>query len=150
MIGRVTIGAEASVWFNAVLRADHNTISIGARTNIQDGTVVHCDPPDFPGPPVEIGAGVTIGHGARLHGCAIEDDCLVGSGAIILDGARIGARSLVAAGALVPSGAQVPAGSLVVGSPASVKRPVNERELSLIATAAGMYVDLARSYRDDG
>src|SRR5690606_39739016 len=98
VIGAVELGPDASVFYASVLRADIETIRIGARSNIQDGCVVHADP----GVPVSVGAGVSVGHRAVLHGCTVEDDCLIGMGAVVLNGARIGAGSLVAAGAVVP------------------------------------------------
>src|SRR5436189_17640 len=104
VVGRVTLGAEASVWFNAVIRGDNEVIRIGARTNIQDGAVLHSDE----GSPLTIGADCTIGHRAILHGCTIEDGCLIGMGATILNGAVIGRGSLVGANALVTEGKVFP------------------------------------------
>src|ERR1700712_5007422 len=119
VIGDVEIGADASVFYGAVVRADRTRISIGPRSNLQDLVAVHADP----GYPAVIGAGVTVGHGAVLHGCTLEDGCLIGMGAIVLNGAVVGAGAMVAAGALVVGGQQVPAGALVAGSPAKVRRP---------------------------
>lgn len=118
VIGRVTIGPEASVWPGAVLRGDHGSIMVGARTSVQDGTIVHCTASY----PTVIGDDCVVGHNAHLEGCVVEPGCLVGSGSIILNRVVIGAGSVVAAGAVVPEGMQVPAGSLVAGVPAAVKR----------------------------
>ena len=121
VIGDVHIGPESSVWMNVVIRGDVNAIRIGARTNVQDGTVVHVQSGTHP---TTIGDEVTIGHGAIVHGCTIEDRCLVGMGAILLNGVRVGTGSIVAAGSLLPEGFQVPPRSLVMGSPAMVRRPL--------------------------
>src|SRR5205085_11660266 len=118
LIGDVTLGEGASVWFGAVLRGDRDRIEIGARTNVQDNAVVHLDP----GSPAIVGAGVTIGHAAIVHGCTVEDNCLIGMGSVILTGARIGRDSIVGAGALVRENEVIPPGSLVVGVPARVVR----------------------------
>src|SRR5262245_41949257 len=119
VIGDVTIGAESSVWMNAVIRGDVNIVRIGRRSNVQDGSVLHvmheiC--------PTHVGDDVTIGHAAVVHGCTIGNRVLIGMGAIVLNAAVIGDDSIVAAGSLVPEGMQVPARSLVMGSPAKVKR----------------------------
>lgn len=144
IIGNATIAADASVFYGAVVRADLTTISIGARTNLQDNAVVHADP-DYP---ASIGAGVTVGHGAILHGCVIEDGCLIGMGAIVMNGAVIGAQSLVAAGALVLADQQLPARSLIAGSPAKVRRALTDDEVQTLAKSAAGYVEVARQHRD--
>lgn len=136
VIGRVSLGADASVWPNATVRGDTDHIRIGARTNIQDGAVVHADA----GVPCTIGAAVTVGHLACVHGCTIEDEVLVGIGAIILNGARIGTGSIVGAGALVTEGTDVAPGSLVVGSPARVLRPTTDEQRQGIRDSAAHYV----------
>ena len=118
VIGRVTIGPEASVWPGAVLRGDHGTITVGARTSVQDGTIVHCTA-DYP---TVIGADCVVGHNAHLEGCVVEDGCLIGSGSITLNRVVVGAGSIVAAAALVPEGFVVPPRSLVAGVPATIKR----------------------------
>ncbi|MFD4255743.1 gamma carbonic anhydrase family protein [Amycolatopsis thermoflava] len=138
--GAVTVAAGAGVWYTAVLRADLDTITVGAGSNIQDGTIVHADP----GFPVTIGSGVSVGHRAVLHGCTIEDDCLIGMGAVVLNGARIGAGSLVAAGAVVLEGADIPPGSLVAGLPAKVRRPLTAEEQAGTRANAENYKALAR------
>ena len=147
VIGRVSLGARVSVLFNAVLRADNNTIAVGPESNVQDGGILHCDPPEIAGRPVEIGARVSIGHGARLHGCRVGDGSLVGIGAIVLDGATIGTDCLVAAGALVPPGMTVPDGSLVVGAPAQVKRALRDGDREILRLAADGYLDLGPRHR---
>jgi carbonic anhydrase/acetyltransferase-like protein (isoleucine patch superfamily) len=118
VIGRVTIGPEASVWPGAVLRGDHGHISVGARTSVQDGTIVHCTAQW----PTVVGADCVVGHNAHLEGCVIEPGCLIGSGSIVLNGVVVGRGSVVAAGAVVPEGFNVPPGSLVAGVPATIKR----------------------------
>lgn len=118
VIGRVKIGPEASVWPGAVLRGDHGHISVGARTSVQDGTIVHCTAQW----PTVIGADCVVGHNAHLEGCVIEPGCLIGSGSIVLNGVVVGKGSIVAAGAVVPEGFNVPPGSLVAGVPATIKR----------------------------
>lgn len=138
--GRVTLGENVNIWYNAVLRGDVDAIEVGTDTNIQDGCIVH---EDF-GCPVHIGCRVTVGHGAILHGCTVGDDTLVGMGAIVLNGARIGAGCIVGAGALVTQGTVVPDGSVVLGSPARVARQVTAEELEHNRANAQLYVDEAR------
>jgi carbonic anhydrase/acetyltransferase-like protein (isoleucine patch superfamily) len=143
VIGDVEIGAESSVWMNVVMRGDVNTIRIGARTNVQDGTVVHVQRETHP---TVIGDDVTIGHGAVVHGCTIHDRVLIGMGAIVLNGAVIGSDTIVAAGALVTEGATVPARSLVMGSPASVRRPLSDAEVQTVLSYAENYVRYRLEY----
>ena len=138
--GRVSIGEDSGVWYNATVRGDLEPIAIGAGSNVQDNAVVHVDP----GFPVSIGDRVTIGHGAIIHGCTIGDDCLIGMGAIILNGAVIGKGSIVGAGALVTQNVQIPEGSMVYGSPAKVVRQVRPQELEASRKNAREYVQLAR------
>jgi len=140
LVGDVAVGPEASIWYATVVRGDGDAIGIGARSNIQDGCVLHTDP----GLRLVVGEGVSVGHRAVLHGCVVEDDVLVGMGAIVMNGARIGAGSLVAAGALVTEGTQVPPGSLVVGAPAKVRRELSEDEAELVRYNATHYVALAK------
>jgi len=118
VIGRVTLGPQASVWPGAVLRGDHGFISVGPRTSVQDGTVVHCTAEHA----TVIGADCVVGHNAHLEGCVVEDGCLIGSGSVVLNRAVVSAGSIVAAAALVPEGFLVPAASLVAGVPGKVKR----------------------------
>lgn len=143
VIGDVHVGAESGVWFGVVLRGDVNRIRIGRRTNLQDGTVVHVTSGTHP---TIIGDGVTVGHGVKLHGCTVGDGSLVGIGAIVLDGAVIGESSMVAAGSLVVPGMVAPPRSLLVGSPAKVKRSLDEAELLQLATLAERYVAYRLDY----
>ena len=143
VIGDVHIGPETSVWMNAVIRGDVNAIRIGARTNLQDGTVVHVQSGTHP---TTIGDEVTIGHGAIVHGCTIEDRCLIGMGAILLNGARVGAESIVAAGSLLVEGFEVPPRSLVVGRPARVRRELTDADVASIRGYAGNYVRYRLDY----
>ncbi|MGA1838890.1 gamma carbonic anhydrase family protein [Herbiconiux sp. 11R-BC] len=142
VIGRVTLGERASVFYGAVLRGDTDAITLGERSNLQDNVVVHCDA----GKPATIGAGVSVGHGAVLHGCTVEDDCLIGMNATVLNGAVIGTGSLVAAGAVVLEGTLVPPGSLVAGVPAKVRRALGEEELAHIRRNAETYLRLSAAH----
>ncbi|MGH8189763.1 MAG: gamma carbonic anhydrase family protein [Steroidobacteraceae bacterium] len=137
VIGDVHIGAESSVWMSVVVRGDVHCIRIGARTNIQDGTIVHVMRDTHP---TVIGDDVTIGHGAVVHGSTIEDRCLIGMGAILLNGCRVGTGSIVAAGSLLPEGTVVPPGSMVMGMPAKVRRPLTADEDASIKWYADNYV----------
>ncbi len=143
IIGDVTLGAECSVWFGAVIRGDINWIRIGDWTNIQDGCVVHVTNDTAP---TEVGDHVTVGHGAILHGCRIESACLIGMGAIILDKAVIGSGSLVAAGSVVKGGMVVPPGSMVAGNPAVVKRKVSRDEREYFIEWAENYRAYSKGY----
>jgi carbonic anhydrase/acetyltransferase-like protein (isoleucine patch superfamily) len=143
IIGDVVIGDESSIWYATTVRGDVMPIRIGARTSIQDNTVIHVTS-DFSG--TEIGDDCTIGHSAIIHACTVESFCLIGMGSILLDGVRIGTGSLVGAGALVTPGTNIPPGSLVIGSPAKVKRPLNDKEREQIRYGAAHYVELARAY----
>jgi carbonic anhydrase/acetyltransferase-like protein (isoleucine patch superfamily) len=135
VVGRVRLAAGSSVWYNAVLRAEAEPITLGERSNLQDAVVCHVDA----GFPVKVGAGVSVGHRAVLHGCTVEDDCLIGMGATILNGAVIGAGSLVAAGAVVLEGTVVPPGSLVAGVPGKVRRELTADERAGIRRNAEAY-----------
>jgi carbonic anhydrase/acetyltransferase-like protein (isoleucine patch superfamily) len=146
VLGAVTLGAAASVWFGAVLRGDTMPITVGARSNIQDGSVLHGDA----GEPLTIGDGCTIGHGVVLHSCTIEDGALIGMGATVLNGARIGARCIVGAGALVTSGKAFPPEHLVLGSPAKAVRPLRPDEIADLAVSAQHYVDAGAQYAAAG
>lgn len=143
LIGDVTVGEQASVWPGCVLRGDINSIDVGARSNIQDGTVVHLS--DEFG--VVIGEDVTIGHAAIIHACTIEDECLIGMGATVMDGSVIGRRSIVGANSLVTSGTVVPPGSLVIGSPAKVVRSIPERQQESLKGWAAKYVVVAAAHK---
>lgn len=143
VIGDVEIGEDASIWFGSVVRGDVNYIRIGARTNIQDATVIHVSSKDHP---TVLEDEITVGHRVTLHGCYVERGSLIGIGSIVLDGARIGSRSLVAAGSLVTPGTMIPPESLVMGSPAKVKRPLTADELSKLDRSWQNYVELSRLY----
>ncbi len=144
LVGDVSLGEDSSVWYNAVLRGDINRIVVGARSNIQDGAVVHLAD-DFP---ALIGELVTVGHTAVVHACTVGDEVLIGMGAIILDGAEIGARSIIGANALVTRGTKIPPGSLVLGSPATVARRLSAAEQSDIQRWALKYVQTAKLFRE--
>jgi carbonic anhydrase/acetyltransferase-like protein (isoleucine patch superfamily) len=143
LIGRVTVAANASVFYGCVLRGDTDSISIGAGSNVQDNVSMHTDD----GIQLVIGNGVSIGHGAVVHGCVIEDDCLIGMGATVLNRAVIGAGSLVAAGAVVLEGTVIPPGSLVAGVPAKVRRELSDEEREGVKLNATHYVGLAAAHR---
>jgi carbonic anhydrase/acetyltransferase-like protein (isoleucine patch superfamily) len=142
VIGRVTLGEGASVWFNCVLRGDSDTLTIGAGTNIQDGSVLHADL----GFPLVLGENVTVGHKAMLHGCTVGDESLIGIGAVVLNGARIGRNCIVGAGALVTEGKDFPDGSLIVGAPAKVVRQLSEAQVAGIKANATHYINNGRRY----
>ena len=140
LIADVVLGEDASVWFGAVIRADNTPIMVGARSNIQEGAMLHSDP----GAPLAIGADCTIGHHAILHGCTVGARALIGMGAIILNRAVIGDDCIVGAGALVTEGKSFPAGSLIVGSPARAVRQLDAGQRALLEASARHYVDKAR------
>jgi carbonic anhydrase/acetyltransferase-like protein (isoleucine patch superfamily) len=144
VIGDVEIGEGVGVWFNATVRGDNEPIMIGARTNIQDGAVLHSDY----GAPLSIGVGCTIGHAAIIHGCTIGDNVLVGMGATILNRAVIGADSLIGANALVTEGKQFPPRSLIVGAPAKVVRELTDEEVAGLRASADGYVANWRRFAD--
>ena len=147
VVGDVTLGDGASVWFGASLRGDVHWIRVGARSNVQDNATVHVSRGTHP---CQIGADVTIGHNAVVHGCTVEDGVLVGMGAVVLDGAVIGAGSTVGAGALVTMDTAVPPRSLVLGAPARVVRPLRDEEVERNRANAAHYVRLARIYAGGG
>lgn len=142
IVGDVRFGEGANVWFHCVIRGDDEPITIGPRTNVQDGSILHVD---F-GYPCVIGADVTIGHKVMIHGCEIEDGALIGMGALLLNGCKIGRESVVGAGAVVPEGMVVPPRSLVVGIPAKVKKEIDEKQLARMRFGAEHYVERARNY----
>ena len=142
VVGDVTAGGGASVWFNAVVRGDVAPVSIGRRTNVQDNAVVHCDS----GVPNPIGDDVVIGHGAIVHGAGVGDGTLIGMGATVLGRSVIGRRCLVAAGAVVPPGLVVPDGMVVMGVPGRVVRPIRPQEVEYARWLSGHYVRLAERY----
>jgi carbonic anhydrase/acetyltransferase-like protein (isoleucine patch superfamily) len=143
IMGDVTIGQDASVWYGAVLRGDMAPIVIGSESNLQDGTIVHVDE----GMPCTVGRRVGVGHRVILHGCTVEDECLIGMGSILLNGARIGTGSVVAAGAVIPEGMQVPPRSLVMGVPGRIVRAVDAALTERIAETWAHYVGQARAHR---
>ncbi|HLI28442.1 MAG TPA: protein kinase [Chloroflexota bacterium] len=143
LIGAVTLGAGSSVWFNAVLRADDEPITVGARTNLQDGAIVHVDR----GYPATLGDEVTVGHGAIVHSATVASRVLIGMGAVLLTGSQIGEGSIIGAGALVPEGRTIPPRSLVLGVPARVVRMVTDAEYAAIVRSADGYAQRAQRYR---
>jgi carbonic anhydrase/acetyltransferase-like protein (isoleucine patch superfamily) len=143
IIGRVELGAQVSVWFNAVLRGDINSISVGNGTNIQDGCILHVTNVH----PVVLGAQITVGHGVIVHGCTVESNCLIGMGSILLDGAIVGAGSIVAAGAVVSPAAKIPANSLVMGVPGKVVRQVRDQDRERLGAGWKNYIQYAEAYR---
>ena len=145
LAGRVTLAAQASVWYCSVLRADLDTITVGARSNIQDGSVLHADE----GIPLRIGRNVTVGHQCMLHGCTVGDGALIGIGAVVLNGAVIGEGSLVGAKSLVPEGKEFPPGSLILGSPARVVRGLTAEQQAMIAHGAEHYRENWKRFATD-
>lgn len=141
--GDVTLGARASVWPGAVIRADSAPVVIGESSNVQDGVVIHVDP----GLPCTIGARVTIGHRAVVHGATVEDDCLIAIGALVLNRVVVGRGSLVGAGAVCTEGMVIPPNSLVLGVPARVVRPTDDALRARISAGAAAYVELAERHR---
>jgi carbonic anhydrase/acetyltransferase-like protein (isoleucine patch superfamily) len=139
----VALAANTTVWFNAVLRGDNDLLQIGAKTNIQDGAVLHADP----GFPITVGERVTIGHQAMVHGCTIEDESLIGIQAIILNGAQIGTHCIIGAGALITAGSVIPPGSMVLGSPGKVVRSLRPDEIDMIRAIASGYVERGERFR---
>lgn len=142
VIGNVYIGNNASIWFNVVIRGDEELIHIGNDTNIQDGSVLHTDT----GYPMTIGTGVTVGHKAMLHGCEIGDYSLIGINSVVLNGAKIGKHCLIGANALVTENMVIPDGSMVVGSPAKIKRSLNENQKKMLEASAQHYVENGRRF----
>ena len=143
VIGDVRLGDNASVWWNAVLRGDNDTITIGANSNIQDGSVLHVDE----GAPLTIGANVTIGHLVMLHGCTIGEQSLIGIKSVILNNAVIGRHCIIGANSLIPEGKLIPERSLVMGSPGKVVRQLSDEDVARLFLAAQGYVENARRYR---
>jgi len=143
VMGDVVLGDEVGIWFGVVVRGDTAPITVGARTNIQDLSVLHADL----GLPLSIGAGVTVGHKAMLHGCTIGDHSLIGIGAVVLNGAKIGQSCLVGAGALVTEGKEFPDGSMIIGSPAKVVRSLTPEQLEGLRQSADHYVANAQRFK---
>ena len=146
IVGDVTIGAGASVWYNAVVRAERAPVVIGERSNLQDGVAVHVDA----GSGVTIGTDVSVGHNAVVHGCRIGDGSLIGMGAVVLSGAEIGEQCLVAGGAVVLGGTIVPPRSLVAGVPAKVRRELSDDEVAGLLRNAETYLEYSAIHRSAG
>jgi carbonic anhydrase/acetyltransferase-like protein (isoleucine patch superfamily) len=143
VMGAVTLGADASIWFGTVVRGDTETITIGRGSNIQDGSVLHADV----GRPIVVGNHVTVGHKVMLHGCTIGDESLIGIGAVVLNGAKIGRNCLVGAGALVTEGKEFPDGSMIIGSPAKAVRQLTPEQMEGLRWSARHYVANARRFQ---
>jgi carbonic anhydrase/acetyltransferase-like protein (isoleucine patch superfamily) len=143
VIGHVLLRANASIWFNAVIRGDNELITIGENSNVQDGAVLHTDP----GSPLTIGSHVTVGHKAMLHGCTIGDNSLIGINAVVLNGAKIGRNCLIGANALVTEGKEIPDGSMVLGSPGKVVRELTAGQIEGLHRSAAHYVENARRFK---
>lgn len=145
IVGDVTMGRDCTVWFNAVVRGDVNTITIGDRTNIQDGAVIHCTYQKFK---TTIGSNVSIAHNAIVHGCTLEDNVLVGMGAIVMDGAVVGSGSIIAAGAIVTQHTVVPPGSIYAGNPARFLKAVSPEQAEVFSRTANNYVMYADWFKE--
>ncbi|WP_020226949.1 gamma carbonic anhydrase family protein [Acidovorax sp. MR-S7] len=143
VMGNVSVGEDASVWFGTVVRGDCESIAIGAGSNVQDASVLHADV----GKPLVIGERVTVGHQVMLHGCTIGDESLIGIGAIVLNGARIGKNCLVGAGSLVTEGKEFPDGSMILGSPAKAVRQLTPEQIEGLRQSAQHYIENARRFR---
>lgn len=149
IIGDVEIGADASIWYNCVIRADVNRVVIGARTNVQDGTVIHCDSPMEGRPggfPTIIGADVLIGHMAMIHGCTLEDRAFAGLGTIVMDGCVIESDAMLAAGSLLTPGKRVPSGQVWSGRPAAFMRDQSPQGVADMSLGVARYVDNGRAH----
>lgn len=143
VMGQVSLGEASSIWFGVVIRGDTDAITIGARTNVQDLSVLHADV----GMPLTLGEGVTVGHQVMLHGCTVGDNSLIGIGAVVLNGARIGKNCLVGAGALVTEGKEFPDGSMILGSPARVVRSLTPEQIEGLRQSAQHYCENASRFR---
>lgn len=146
LVGDVQMGNDCTVWFNAVIRGDVNSISIGNNTNIQDGVVIHCT---YKRHKTIIGNRVSLGHNAIVHGCTIEDNVLVGMGAILMDGVVVGEGSIIAAGAIVTQGTQIPAGSIYAGNPARFLKTVSDEHRAMIERTATNYTLYASWFQEN-
>ena len=143
VIGDVNLERDASIWFNAILRADNEPITIGEGSNVQDGAIIHTDP----GYACNIGKKVTVGHMAMLHGCSIGDGSLIGIGSVVLNGAKIGRNCIIGSKALVTEGMEVPDGSMVLGIPGKIKKTLTEEEQSVVPLGAEHYIDNYKKYK---
>ena len=140
IVGNVTLEEDVNVWYNAVIRAEADSITVGAGTNVQDGVIIHCDE----GMPAKIGKNVTIGHGAIVHSCTVGDNCMIGMGAILLSGCVIGDGAVVGGGAVVSGSTTVPAGTMAVGLPAKPGKPVSPDMRDYMARDVAEYIETAR------
>ena len=143
IIGEVNLERDASIWFNAILRADNEPITIGEGSNVQDGAIIHTDP----GFACRIGRKVTVGHMAMLHGCSIGDGSLIGIGSVVLNGAKIGKNCIIGSKALITEGMEVPDGSMVLGIPGKIKKTLTEEEQSVVPLGAEHYIDNYKKYK---
>ena len=143
VIGDVNLERDASIWFNAILRADNEPITIGEGSNVQDGAIIHTDP----GYACNIGKKVTVGHMAMLHGCSIGDGSLIGIGSVVLNGAKIGKNCIIGSKALVTEGMEVPDGSMVLGIPGKIKKTLTEEEQSIVPLGAEHYINNYKKYK---
>jgi len=144
VIGNVEIHNNASIWFNAVVRADNDLIVIGENSNVQDGSVLHTDP----GFKLVIGKGVTVGHKVMLHGCEVGDYTLIGINSVVLNGAKIGKHCLIGANTFIPEGMEIPDGSMVAGSPAVIKKQLSDAQQKQLEMSAAFYVQNAKRYKE--
>ena len=143
LVGAITLEADANIWFQVVIRAENDTVRVGAATNVQDGSVLHVDP----GFPLTLGKRVTIGHKVMLHGCTVGDGALIGINSVVMNGARIGKGSLVGANTLIAEGKEIPDGVLVLGSPGKIVRELKPEERANLLRIADEYVERAQRYR---
>lgn len=145
VIGSVNLEDDSSIWFGVVIRGDNDLITIGTQSNVQDNAVLHTDG----GISLTLGRGVTVGHHAMLHGCTVGDYSLIGINAVVLNKAKIGKHCIIGANALIPEGMEIPDGSLVVGSPAVIKRELNDMQKKMLEASAAHYVHNAKRYREE-
>jgi carbonic anhydrase/acetyltransferase-like protein (isoleucine patch superfamily) len=145
LIGSIVLENNVNVWFNVVIRADNDRVTIGEGCNIQDGSVLHVDP----GYPMNLARRVTVGHKVMLHGCSVGEGALIGINSVVMNGARIGAHSLVGANTLIAEGKEIPEGVLVLGSPGKIVRELKQQEKDFLLQIAQGYIDRSRFYRDN-
>jgi carbonic anhydrase/acetyltransferase-like protein (isoleucine patch superfamily) len=144
VVGSVVLEADVSIWFQVVIRAENDQVTLGEGSNVQDGSVLHVDP----GYPLKLGRRVTIGHKVMLHGCTVGEGTLVGINSVVMNGARIGRNSLIGANTLIPEGKEIPDGVLVLGSPGKVVRDLKQEEKDYLLTIAQGYIDRSRFYKE--
>jgi len=145
IIGSVVLEAEVNVWFKVVIRADNDRITIGAGSNIQDGSVLHVDP----GFPMRLGRMVTVGHKVMLHGCTVGEGTLIGINSVVMNGAKIGSGSLIGANTLIPEGKEIPDGVLVLGSPGKIVRPLTQEQKDYLVSVARGYIERSKYYKQN-